>query len=315
MKIVVVVLNWNGKEDTLRCLTSLQQVTVEHSVIVVDNGSSDDSVASIQHAFPSVKVLESGTNLGYAEGNNVGIRHALNESPDAILILNNDTTVDPRILDAFMKRDLPIQGGKPLQMSDPSRLDHLGGAWNSAEGRFEMVGYKASAELWNEPVVLDYVCGVALFVKAEVFRRVGLFDPRFFLFWEECDWCVRAAKQGLKAQVCPEAILYHRGSASFVGGVPHTTYYWWRNRLLFLELHSSPPERRRVMRRIAKNLFLTLRRYLLKSLQQFFGRTTPERERKLKTYQAELTAVLDYYRRRFGQGPAWLSENRSRGRQ
>ncbi|MEO6738791.1 MAG: glycosyltransferase family 2 protein, partial [Chthoniobacteraceae bacterium] len=181
MKIIVIVLNWNGKEDTLRCLSSLCAVTTPHSVVVVDNGSTDDSVQAISQNFPNVHLISTGVNLGYAEGNNMGLHHALEQSPDAILVLNNDTTVEPDILAAFLIRDLPIQGARQHLMEDPTRLGQLGGRWNSQTGMFDAVGINEPARLWTEPLNLDYVSGCALFVKAEVFRRVGLFDARFFL--------------------------------------------------------------------------------------------------------------------------------------
>ena len=315
MKIIVIVLNWNGKEDTLRCLSSLRAVTTPHAVLVVDNGSTDDSVEAISRDFPNVHLIRTGVNLGYAEGNNVGLRHALDQSPDAILILNNDTTVDPGILSAFLMRDLPIQGARQHLMEDPSRLGQFGGRWNSKTGMFDPVGVNDPARLWTEPVELDYVSGCALFVKAEVFRRVGLFDARFFLFWEECDWCYRAAQAGRRSCLCPEAIVYHRGSASFVGGTPHTTYYWWRNRLLWMELHCTKQERRRQMWRMAPELFLTFRRYLMKSLQKCFSKSTLERRVRLGTYRATLAGVRDYFLRRFGAGPRWLAGSEFRAAQ
>lgn len=312
MKTIVIVLNWNGKEDTLRCLSSLKAVTTEHSVVVVDNGSTDDSVNAIATAFPEVHLIETGANLGYADGNNVGLRYALGQSPDAILILNNDTVLDPGILRAFQKRDLPIQGAKQLQMEAPSRLGQLGGRWNPATGMFDPVGIDDLADLWTEPVELDYVSGCALFVRAEVFRRVGLFDARFFLFWEECDWCFRAAGEGYRSTLCPEANVYHHGSASFVGGLPHTTYYWWRNRLLWMELHCAKAERRRLMWKMLPELLLTFRRYSLKSLQRCFAKSTLERQRRLGEYRAILAGVRDYALRRFGCGPKWLTDERYR---
>ena len=197
MKIFIVLLNWNGKSDTLDCLKSLTQIKTEHQIIVVDNGSSDDSVVSIQSAYPDTILIETGENLGYAEGNNVGIRHALEKGADYIFILNNDTTVESDILTAFLKNSkAPIQGAKTHLMSDPSLLDHLGGIWNYHKGEFDLVAARERAENWTEPLLLDYVCGVALFVKAEVFKKIGLFEKRFFLFWEESDWCLRAKRAG-----------------------------------------------------------------------------------------------------------------------
>ena len=307
MKIFVIILNWNGKEDTLACLKSLEKVETPHQTLVVDNGSTDDSVASIRKYFPSIHLIETGENLGYAEGNNVGIRYALDKGADYLLILNNDTLVDPQILSAFLENpNHPIQGSKTHLMSDPTLLDHLGGNWNPEIGEFELMGKGESADLWTEPLTLDYVCGVALFVKAEVFKTIGLFEKRYFLFWEESDWCLRAKKGGFLATFCPKAKLFHKVSASFTGGKPHTTYFWWRNRLLWIERNCSPQEKRSLYLRILlPTIFHTLKLYLLRSL---FSKKTPERVEKIRTYRAVLTGVKDYLFRRFGKGPSWIFE-------
>lgn len=305
MKISIILLNWNGKKDTLGCLKSLAEVDTEHQVIVVDNGSTDDSVSSIRHSYPDVALLETGENLGYAEGNNAGIRFALEQGADYIFILNNDTTVSPTILSAFLKNpDAPIQGAKAHLMSDPSLLDHLGGNWNPIRGEFDLIGARDQAELWTAPLTLDYVCGVALFVKAEVFRKIGLFDKRYFLFWEESDWCLRAKRAGFSSTFCPEATLFHKVSASFTGGKPHSTYFWWRNRLLWIEKNCSRKERRSLYFRILfPEISRMLKLYILRTL---FAKKTPERKKKIRTYRAALAGVRDYLTRRFGNGPSWI---------
>src|SRR5262245_54733842 len=103
-KICIIILNWNGKKDTLECLQSVQQISYENfETVVVDNGSSDDSVTIIQSEFPHITLLETGKNLGYAEGNNVGIRYGLQQKADFLFILNNDTIVDKDILTHFVQ--------------------------------------------------------------------------------------------------------------------------------------------------------------------------------------------------------------------
>ncbi|MBF5059703.1 glycosyltransferase family 2 protein [Candidatus Neptunochlamydia vexilliferae] len=298
----IILLNWNGKEDTLACLKSLEKVTTPHKVVVVDNGSTDGSVEAFSQT--DAHLIETGENLGYAEGNNVGIRYALEQGADTIFILNNDTTVEPDILEGFLKRDIPIQGGAAHLMDHPHFLDHLGGNWNATKGSFDLVGARAPAGEWTTPMALDYVCGVALFVKAQVFRDVGLFDPRFFLFWEESDWCFRAKKKGYTITTCPEAKLYHKVSASFTGGKPHTSYFWWRNRLLWIEKNcpNSP-----LKWKVIKEALHILKLYLLKSLQYPFSKKTPERRLRLRTYCAVLLGVRDYFLRRFGAGQGNLS--------
>jgi len=305
MEIYVVILNWNGKEDTLGCLASLEKVTTAHQVLVVDNGSTDDSVAAVGERFPRVKILENGENLGYAEGNNRGIRYALRAGADYVFILNNDTTVKEDILSAFLKNpESAIQGGKTLLMSDPSRLDHIGGNWNPQRGEFDLVGQGKKEGEWTESMELDYVCGVALFVKAKVFREIGLFEKRFFLFWEESDWCHRAKKGGYPASFCPEAKLFHKVSSSFIGGKPHSTYFWWRSRLLWISRNCSFVEKCSLFFRILlPEISRILKLYLIKSLLQ---KKTLKREKKIRIYRAALAGVRDFITGRFGNGPSWI---------
>lgn len=308
MKIFIIILNWNGKEDTIKCLKSLEEIPTPHQVVMVDNGSTDGSVKEISRAFPKIHLIETNKNLGYAEGNNIGIRYALKEGADFIFILNNDTTVTRNILEAFLKRDIPVQGGKALLMNEPTLIDHLGGNWNTKRGQFDLIAEKGPEKDWISPLSLDYVCGVALFVKREVFEKVGFFDPRFFLFWEEADWCCRAKREGFAIQVCPEAILYHKRSASFTGGRPHTNYFWWRNRLLYIEKNLSAKERKKLQRTIVKEALHALKLYMIKSFVFRFGKKTEKHFSLLRFYRSLIAGVRDYFFRRFGNCPSWLSQ-------
>ncbi len=306
MKIYVIILNWNGREDTLACLSSLAKVKTPHEVVVVDNGSTDDSARAISASFPNVHLIQTGENLGYAEGNNVGIREAIKQGAEALLILNNDTTVEETILEGFLKRDLPIQGGHARLMDSPDILDHLGGKWNPQKVEFDLVGVNQKVEQWTEPTKLDYACGVALFVKRKVFETVGLFDPRFFLFWEESDWCFRAQKQGFSTISCPEAVLYHKRSASFKGGKPHIAYFWWRNRLLFLEKNFSGNQEKMLKGRVLKEFRHMLKLYCLKIPLAPFRNLNSKKREELRLYRSAISGVKDYYFRKFGNCPSWV---------
>lgn len=310
-EIFIIILNWNGKNDTLECLESLEAVTTPHHTVVVDNGSSDDSVTAIRAAYPAVTVLETEKNLGYAEGNNAGIRYALEQGATALLILNNDTVVAPDILEGFLKHDVPIQGATPFLYTDRKRLDHLGGMWNRKKGVFDLIGLREEdGEKWHRPYALDYVCGCALFAQADVFRNIGGFEPRFFLFWEESDWCFRAKQKGYAIQSCPDAKLWHKVSASFTGGKPHTTYFWWRNRFFWIERNCSKKEKTSLFFRVLlPEVSHHLKLFLLKSLQLGLLKVFKpkghyeEKESRLKNYRAALIGTKDYLFRRFGSGP------------
>ena len=231
--IAVVILNWNGSSDLLACLSSLEKESWQNKeVIVVDNGSSDESCELVQKQFPSTTLLALKENLGYAGGNNVGISYALEKGHDFILILNNDTLVSAHFLTQFVSfsRENPavgIIGGWPCLMSNPSKLDHLGGKWNPQTALFDFIGKEEPSHSTIEEEV-DYVCGCSIFIKRAVFEKIGLLEPAFFLFWEEADFCMRAKKSGFKIAFCKKAVLLHKVSSSFTGGKPHTHYFWWR---------------------------------------------------------------------------------------
>lgn len=313
MKVSIVILNWNGKQETLDCLASLENY---RDIFVVDNGSDDDSVASIRHNFPSVTILETGVNLGYAGGNNVGIQEALKRGADAVLLLNNDTVVQSGFVEAFVKSaeqkpSVGIWGGYPLRFYDLQKLDHLGGVWNPAQGNFELIGLGAPNGFQTD-VPLDYVCGCSIFIRREVFEVIGLLESKFFLFWEEADFCMRAKKAGFGVAICKEALLRHKVSASFVGGSPHKKYFWWRGRLLWIERNCSLEEKEKLFDELLlpelwhyKKLYW-IKRFELAFLKLMKGKNLSEKENKVRQYRAILQGMRDYSTQTFGAGPSWL---------
>ena len=178
----IVVLNWNGLTDTLACLASLRRLQyTAHRVVVVDNGSTDGSTDAIRRdsANDGIEMIEAKGNLGYAGGNNLGIRHALDRGADFILVLNNDTTVDPMLLDELLAAadrypDAGCLGPWIFYMHDPERLWFTRSDWSSELSAFTAPdkGSLASA-LPRETTATDYVCGAALFFRSAVARLVG----------------------------------------------------------------------------------------------------------------------------------------------
>ena len=149
-RVAVIVLNWNGREDTLECLRSIRSIAYSNfGVIVVDNGSTDGSVAAIRASQPSVEVIDTGENLGFAGGNNVGIRRALELGADYVLLLNNDTVVDPGLLRAFVAAaalhpEAGAFGAKIYFHSEPTRIWYAGARWEAGAGELRSRGLGAS---------------------------------------------------------------------------------------------------------------------------------------------------------------------------
>tara|TARA_R110000787_G_scaffold73084_3_gene162802 strand:- start:1825 stop:3870 length:2046 start_codon:yes stop_codon:yes gene_type:complete len=248
-KIGIVLLNWNGKDDTLECLTSLSQISYSnYQVVVVDNGSSDDSVHAIKESFPDVTLIETGANLGFAEGNNVGVRHALEQNCDYVLLLNNDTVVEPNLLDvlveyAISKGGLGVFGPKITYYDKPDVIWWAGSKWDNAKQRFDHVGLnEEDSPAFDQPGETDYICGCALFIPTRIIDDIGLMDAKFFLTYEETDWCYRARKAGYPSYYVPGARVFHKISVSFGGAnSPLQQYFYTRNKLLWAARHLTIP--------------------------------------------------------------------------
>lgn len=317
-KILIVLVNWNGKKDTLECLSSLQNVTYPNfTTLVIDNGSSDDSVTSIRARFPDVPIFETKKNLGFAGGNNVGIEWALKKDFDWILLLNNDTTVDPSFLHEFMEATkkepkAKILGAKIYRYHDPDRIDHLGGVWNPAIGEFESLGFAKTDDQasYEQMLPVDYVCGAALLMHRSVPERIGSLENNFFLFWEETDFCTRARRAGMEVWTAPKAKIWHKVSSSFTGGKPQMHYFWWRSRLLWVHRNCFSYEKKLLYRNvILPDLWKAFRHYLLLSL---FRKRTLENRQKAMRHKAGLIGAVHYFLGKFGNCPSWLAKDYTR---
>lgn len=261
--VFIIILNWNGRDDTLACLASVAQINYpSFRVIVVDNGSTDNSVDAIRTAFPAVDLIETGKNLGFAGGNNVGIRCALELGADYVFLLNNDTEVDPGLLDAFAVAaerypNAGVFGGKIYYHAEPQRIWYAGARWNQDTARFDQVGEGEldDGRTYSAACETDYACGCAFLLPAARLREIGLLDEDFFLYFEETDWCFRAKKAGHPSIFVPEAKLWHKVSVSFGGeGSPLALYFITRNRLLWARRHAGMPMRLRVYRMAVRSL-------------------------------------------------------------
>lgn len=311
-KILIILVNWNGKQDTLECLSSLQKVTYPNfTTVVVDNGSGDDSVARIREKFPNTPVFETHKNLGFAGGNNVAIEWGLRKDFEWFLLLNNDTTVDPNFLQEFinaakMQPKAKIFGAKIYRYHDPQRIDHLGGIWNPKIGEFESLGFAniddGTSFETMQPV--DYVCGAALLMHKSVPEKIGFLEKDFFLFWEETDFCCRARRAGMEVWTAPKAKIWHKVSSSFTGGKPQMHYFWWRSRLLWIHRNCLPNEKKQLYRKVIfPDLWKSFRHYLL---QSFLRKKTLENRQKALRNKAGLLGVLHYCFGKFGNCPSWL---------
>lgn len=241
-RVAVLVLCYNGIDDTLACLASLQHLDYppeRHAVIVLDNASHDDTPQRVRAAFPAVTVIENGANLGFAAGNNVGLRYALAQGYDYALLLNNDTEVAPdflRLLVAAAEADPQLGAVGPLiyYHAAPTRVWSAGGSVDWRRGICSMAGESEDVGQYTQAHDVDFVTGCALLLRRAALERVGLLDERFFMYFEESEWCVRAARAGWRSHIVPQAKVWHKIPLDARFDKEYLAYYMTRNRLLFL---------------------------------------------------------------------------------
>ena len=251
MTTAVVVLNWRNAAGTIACLDSLKKVTASDvTVIAVDNGSGDGSVAAIREQYPDVTLLETGANLGYAGGNNVGIRYVLDHGAEYVGILNNDALVDPTFLKPLLAAsqqaaDEAILTPMICETEEPEIIWALGGhiEWQTATSQLLHAGERRAA--WKDcaPQKVDFAIGTAMLASRQVWEKAGLIDESFFLYYEETDWCMHARRLGIPCLAVPASCVWHEAGASGGRTSPQVTYYMTRNALWFLKRNLTGRQR------------------------------------------------------------------------
>jgi GT2 family glycosyltransferase len=261
-RVVAIVLNWNGWQDTIECLESLLACeTAPEHVVVCDNGSTDGSLSHLRewaaarslpfalHTSPNAAMhaqgrdvpwlifIENGSNGGYAAGNNVGIRFALERmGADFVWVLNNDVVVDPQALERMLATardndDAAMIGSALLRYDAPDTIQALGGGYirpvfchDTQLGRGKPIG-----EAGTTAVQLDHLIGASLLVRAGAIANTGLIDESYFLYREETDWCIRMRRRGWKLLCCPDALVWHKQARSIGFKSSLHDYYAVRN--------------------------------------------------------------------------------------
>ncbi len=245
---LVVVLSWNGRRDTMRCVESLVHGSPEVDVLVVDNGSGDGVLEAVRARWPHVATLQTGDNLGFAGGMNRGLAWGIAHGYAILTVLNNDTVVDPGTLErlALLAASRDVAASPRIVWLDDeraadagtteTRLWFAGGVLDARDGlpRHLSPAEAQAALAANEPFATDLLTGCCVCARTDTWRAVGFFDARFFLDFEDSDWSLRARRQGVRLVVDPRAVVRHRVSASFTGPASYLgTFYYARNALLF----------------------------------------------------------------------------------
>ncbi len=231
--ISVVVLNWNGRPHLEVCLRSLRrQQTEDVEVILVDNGSRDDSVAFVKERFPEVLIMENRSNLGFCAGNNVGIRAARG---DFIALLNNDTEVSPHWLKSFLETaakhpDAGLFASRMLLFDRRDLIDSAGDLFFTAGFAAKRGWLQKNGRRFQEPCPVFGACAGAALYRRDMLADIGLLDEDFFANAEDVDLSFRAQLRGYRCRYVPEAVVYHKGGTT-IGRSPRWFYLMRRNQL------------------------------------------------------------------------------------
>jgi GT2 family glycosyltransferase len=242
----IVVVNFNGLDDTRKCLRSLEQLDAAASVVVVDNASRENPLPGLQFEFPWIDAVRSETNGGWAGGNNLGVRHALARGAEWIVLLNNDTTVPPRFVRrlkeaAELHSEYGVLGPVIRFMDEPEKTQTTGVVFNrpDRDGFFQPIDVPQDDRGPVGVVPCDIVNGCCLMIRRDVIDRIGFVDERYFLIHEESDWCLRAG-QATKCGILTDALVWHKGSSSFRReGKKLQRYYDTRNLVRLLRNHAK----------------------------------------------------------------------------
>ena len=244
-KVFIIVLNWNRREDTIECVNSIRKINYpRYEIVIVDNGSTDGSEKILRSAFPDIKLIQNNENLGFAEGNNVGIRYALGNGADYVVILNNDTAVDEGFITELVNaaesdRSIGIVSSKIYFYDRPDVLWYAGAVLDLKTGKSVHIGYnEKDAGQYNTMRKTDRACGCSMMVSRRACEAVGLMDASYFCYGEEADWSLRVREAGYKVVFVPGSKVWHKISSATGGaGTGYYLYYSVRNHLHLVKTH------------------------------------------------------------------------------
>jgi GT2 family glycosyltransferase len=267
--VSIIILNWNGYEDTIQCLESILKLEYDnYRIVVCDNDSADGSLDRIESwwkdkqtdlANPGnsneyMTLIQTGKNLGFAGGNNIGIRHALlDRECKYVWILNNDTIVEPNSLSALVSKcnldsDIGICGSKLIYYHDRSKVQAWGGGrYNKWSGISQHIGANQASNLDIDPESIeqniDYIIGASMLVSRRFLETIGLMNEEYFLYFEELDWIARAGNR-YSLGYCHDSIVYHKEGASTglngsqANGSRMTDYHAKRSLLIYTRTYA-----------------------------------------------------------------------------
>lgn len=283
----IVIVNWRNKKVILDCLVSIAKAGYLANVVVVDNGSDDGTIEElrIKNYESRIKVIKNKQNLGFAEGNNVGIRYLLSKGTKYILILNPDTLIDKKMIKILldeMEKDETIGIAGPKILSPNGYLWSCGGILDKKRYSGGLIGLNRKDNGQDERIKeVDYISGTAMMIKRAVFEKIGLFEKKYFIYYEDVELSLLAKKAGFKVVFVPWAVMHHLESSSFGKDSPAHEYYMARNHLQFVERNAPLIIKIREIVRLPKTIYEHAKRrekHALLGIRDFFLRRWGRRD-------------------------------------
>ena len=294
--ISVIILNYNGREVLKDCIDSvLRSSYPELEVIVVDNGSTDESYKIAEKYGQKVKLIRSSYNLGYSAGNNLGIKVARG---DYILLLNNDAILHPECISELVKVALtdPKIGvlGCKVYYRGTRIIQHAGGRLNLTATTLPHIGaFEKDRGQYDEVKDVDYVSGVAMMISRKAVNKIGFLDEEYFAYWEDVDYCFKARKADFRIVYVPKAVVEHYESFSWKKKSFLQKYLFQRNRLLFILKNFSGKQLIYILlkepKRVIQMVYEGIKRLLPDAPQKIFGESVHNIDQKLVKKRLEFS--------------------------
>jgi len=241
--VLIVIVNWNGKDDLLECLASIKKINYskdKYKVLVIDNGSNDDSQNAALKFYPEIILLKNKRNIGYAKAVNQGIEHGLKSGVEYIWIFNNDVVVEENSLKKLVEvgeenEKVAVMAPVIYCYDDPEKIDNIGYSINFWIGRLKKLKYGQDVfKNHNERIAdIDSILGCSNLIKTTVFKKVGLLRPLYELYFEETDFNTRVRRKNLRVVVVKEAKVLHKNASTMNKFIFRRAYLLLRNLFLF----------------------------------------------------------------------------------
>ncbi len=237
--VYIIILNYNDYNDTVECINSLKNISYSNiNIILIDNHSTDNSGTKLKKLYPEYHFIQTNKNLGYAGGNNLGIKHAMENFADYICIMNNDVVVEKDFLEPIIhimegNPVIGIAGPKICEYNNKTVIQSTGSKINLISGKVPPINAGRKSFEFTDTLDVDYIGGACIIIKKDIIQKTGLIPEEYFLFFEETEWCLKARQQKIKVVCVCKSCVYHKGSNTIKKYKGIQAYYMMKNNFVF----------------------------------------------------------------------------------